>query len=76
MARYSYWTNIVSLGERWYWRTLRDVGTNLLSIENLFRRQGNPSSSSSERRDSRPWPFDLRVRVEDGEGEEGVGVAK
>lgn len=32
MARQSYWTAVVSLGERWWWRWLRDVGSRWLPM--------------------------------------------
>jgi FAD-dependent urate hydroxylase len=35
MASQSYWTGVVSLGERWWWRWLRDMGTKWIPMSKV-----------------------------------------
>lgn len=59
MANQSYWTGLLTLGDRWYWRWLRDLGSRLMPMG------GDPKQNAGgEARDPMGWLHDVRYDVE------------
>ncbi|KAH8598314.1 hypothetical protein B0O99DRAFT_58969 [Bisporella sp. PMI_857] len=59
MANQSYWTGVVSLGARWWWRWLRDFGSAWLPMS------GDPKDPAKKgAKDPMGWLYDERYKVE------------
>ncbi|KAH8647573.1 hypothetical protein BGZ60DRAFT_535248 [Tricladium varicosporioides] len=57
MTTQSYWTGVVGLADRWWWRWIRDLGTAWMPMS------GDPKVAK-ELKDPMGWLYDVRYKVE------------
>ena len=58
MTNQSYWTGLVTMGERWWWRWLRDFASAWLPMG------GDPRAAKEPTKDPMGWLHDVRYKVE------------
>jgi len=58
MTNQSYWTGLVTLGERWWWRWLRDFASAWMPMS------GDPRAAKKPVKDPMGWLHDVRYKVE------------
>ncbi|KAH6665949.1 hypothetical protein B0J14DRAFT_203965 [Halenospora varia] len=69
MTTQSYWTGVVGLGDRWWWRWVRDFATAWMPMS------ADPKAAT-EPTDPMGWLYDVRYKVEVENEEPGMSIKK